>query len=240
MAPLPRQRRRGAQESVEGHRRHVRQGRVGLSLLPVTEFKTPPPPRRSGRRACRRGTRCGSPARRARRGWPLALVLALSSLYVVSEGEQALVVRLGAPVAVVETPGLKFKVPFIDTRLRDLDPGRCCSSRRSSRRSWATRSGSRSSLTPATGSSIRCASIRRCGRPRRRSQQLGLLVSRPRAGRSGRRLCAHLLTDERGKLLDAIKAEVAERPRPSASRSTRCGSAAPTCRSRPARRSTTG
>jgi membrane protease subunit HflC len=44
-----------------------------------------------------------------------AIVVALSSLYTVSEGENALVVRLGAPVGVVETPGLKVKAPFIDS-----------------------------------------------------------------------------------------------------------------------------
>jgi modulator of FtsH protease HflC len=51
-----------------------------------------------------------------------------SSLYVVHEGEQALVVRLGAPVGVVVEPGLKVKAPFIDsvyvydTRLQLLEP----------------------------------------------------------------------------------------------------------------------
>lgn len=35
--------------------------------------------------------------------------------YVVSETEQALIVRLGAPVGVVNVPGLQFKVPFVDT-----------------------------------------------------------------------------------------------------------------------------
>lgn len=44
-----------------------------------------------------------------------AFVVALSSLYTVNEGENALVVRLGAPVGVVETPGLKVKAPFIDS-----------------------------------------------------------------------------------------------------------------------------
>lgn len=44
-----------------------------------------------------------------------ALVTALSSLYTLNEGENALVVRLGAPVGVVETPGLKVKAPFIDS-----------------------------------------------------------------------------------------------------------------------------
>lgn len=44
-----------------------------------------------------------------------ALVTALSGLYTLNEGENALVVRLGAPVGVVETPGLKVKAPFIDS-----------------------------------------------------------------------------------------------------------------------------
>jgi membrane protease subunit HflC len=54
--------------------------------------------------------------------------LVASSLYVVHEGEQALVVRLGAPIGVVVEPGLKDKAPFIDnvyiydTRLQLLEP----------------------------------------------------------------------------------------------------------------------
>ena len=58
----------------------------------------------------------------------LALILGLSSIYTLNEGENALVVRLGAPVGVVQTPGLKFKAPFIDSvivndsRLLFLEP----------------------------------------------------------------------------------------------------------------------
>lgn len=37
------------------------------------------------------------------------------STYVVSETEQALIIRLGAPIGVVTTPGLNFKVPTLDT-----------------------------------------------------------------------------------------------------------------------------
>jgi len=57
-----------------------------------------------------------------------ALYLAGSSFYVVNEGEQALVVRLGAPQGVETSPGLKFKAPFVDavyvydTRLQLLEP----------------------------------------------------------------------------------------------------------------------
>ncbi len=48
-------------------------------------------------------------------GVAVALYILLSSLYVVNEGESALIVRLGAPAGVVETPGLQIKAPFIDT-----------------------------------------------------------------------------------------------------------------------------
>jgi membrane protease subunit HflC len=45
----------------------------------------------------------------------LAVYLLSDSLYVVAEGQQALVARLGAPVAQVKTPGLRFKAPLIDS-----------------------------------------------------------------------------------------------------------------------------
>ncbi|WP_342619244.1 protease modulator HflC [Rhodoferax sp. GW822-FHT02A01] len=44
-----------------------------------------------------------------------ALWLVSMTTYVVSETEQALIIRLGAPVGVVSVPGLQFKVPFVDT-----------------------------------------------------------------------------------------------------------------------------
>ncbi len=58
----------------------------------------------------------------------LAAFALASSYYVVGEGEQALLVRLGAPIGVAAKPGLKFKAPFIDsvfvydTRLLILEP----------------------------------------------------------------------------------------------------------------------
>ncbi len=45
----------------------------------------------------------------------LAIWLVSVSTYVVSETEQALIVRLGAPLGVVSVPGLQFKVPVIDS-----------------------------------------------------------------------------------------------------------------------------
>ena len=58
----------------------------------------------------------------------LLLWLLSNTLYTLSEVQQALIVRLGAPLGVVEQPGLKFKVPmidsviFYDSRLLTLEP----------------------------------------------------------------------------------------------------------------------
>lgn len=57
----------------------------------------------------------------------VVVIVGYSSLFTVSEKEQALVIRLGRPVAVVSEPGLNFKAPFIDTvisidkRILDLE-----------------------------------------------------------------------------------------------------------------------
>jgi modulator of FtsH protease HflC len=55
-------------------------------------------------------------------------LLAFASLFTVNETQQALVLRLGDPRRVLQEPGLKAKVPFIenvvvyDRRVLDLDP----------------------------------------------------------------------------------------------------------------------
>jgi membrane protease subunit HflC len=43
------------------------------------------------------------------------LWLAAGTVYTVREGEQALIIRQGAPIASIQSPGLKFKVPLIDS-----------------------------------------------------------------------------------------------------------------------------
>lgn len=45
----------------------------------------------------------------------VGLWILASSMYVVHEAQQALIIRLGAPMGVVDEPGLKFKVPFSDS-----------------------------------------------------------------------------------------------------------------------------
>lgn len=47
----------------------------------------------------------------------VAAWLASAVFYVVDETQQALIVRLGAPVRVVRDPGLRVKMPFVDTVL---------------------------------------------------------------------------------------------------------------------------
>jgi modulator of FtsH protease HflC len=55
------------------------------------------------------------------------VIVAYSSIFIVKQTEQALVVRLGRPVDVVSEPGLNFKAPFIDSvinidkRILDLE-----------------------------------------------------------------------------------------------------------------------
>ncbi len=57
-----------------------------------------------------------------------ALFVLGNSVYIVNQAEQAIVLQFGEPIRLVQEPGLKFKIPFIqnvvlyDTRLLNLDP----------------------------------------------------------------------------------------------------------------------
>ena len=46
------------------------------------------------------------------------ILIILGPFYILSEGEQSVVTRFGAIVKVETTPGLKFKMPFVDTVVR--------------------------------------------------------------------------------------------------------------------------
>ena len=46
------------------------------------------------------------------------ILIILGPIYILSEGEQSVVTRFGAIVKVETTPGLKFKMPFVDTVVR--------------------------------------------------------------------------------------------------------------------------
>lgn len=61
-------------------------------------------------------------------GAAVLLVLAFQSLYIVQQPEQAIVLQFGNPVRLIQEPGLKIKMPFIqnvvfyDKRLLNLEP----------------------------------------------------------------------------------------------------------------------
>ena len=58
----------------------------------------------------------------------LAGIVALSSLFIVDQTEQALLLQFGRPVRVINLPGLEVKIPFVqnvvpfDKRLLDVEP----------------------------------------------------------------------------------------------------------------------
>lgn len=58
----------------------------------------------------------------------LAVLVGISSLFIVTQTQQALVLQFGEPRRVVKEPGLKLKVPFVqnvlyyDRRLLEVDP----------------------------------------------------------------------------------------------------------------------
>ncbi len=61
-------------------------------------------------------------------GVAVVLLILSQSLYIVMQPEQAIVLQFGNPVRLVQEPGLKFKIPFIqkvvfyDKRLLNLEP----------------------------------------------------------------------------------------------------------------------
>jgi membrane protease subunit HflC len=58
----------------------------------------------------------------------LAIVVGYGAMFTVHQNEQALVLQFGEPITTVETPGLHFKIPFVqnveyfDRRVLDYDP----------------------------------------------------------------------------------------------------------------------
>jgi membrane protease subunit HflC len=143
----------------------------------------------------------------------IAITLISSSIYVINEGEQGLVVRLGAPVGVVDNPGLKFKAPFFDavyvtsTRSLLLEPP-----------VEQAIMGDQKRLEVQPYARYRIVDpllyYQALRTPEAANAQLAQLVSS-----SARRALGHtplraLLTDERGHVLDLIRSEVAAKARP--------------------------
>jgi len=141
------------------------------------------------------------------------IYLIASSLYIVGEGEQALVVRLGAPVGVVVEPGLKVKAPFIDsvyvydTRLQLLEPPP---------EQMILGDQKRLEVQPYTRFRIVdplrfYQALRTLDQAR---AQLSQLVSSSVRRQLGQAPLLTLLTTQRGDIVDAIKNEVEAKARP--------------------------
>jgi len=143
----------------------------------------------------------------------LAVDLLISSIYVINEGEQALLVRLGAPIGVVDRPGLKFKAPFIDTvyvtstRSLLLEPP-----------VEQAIMGDQKRLEVQPYARYRIVDPLRFYQalrtPEAANAQLAQLVSSSARRALGQAPLRALLTDERGHILDVIKGEVAAKAEP--------------------------
>ena len=143
----------------------------------------------------------------------LVVYLIFSSLFVVNEGEQALVTRFGAPVAVIEKPGLKWKAPFIDTayvistRSLLLKPS-----------SEQVIMGDQKRLEVQPYARYRIVDPLRFYQalrtPEAANAQLSQIVSSSARRALGQVPLTALLTDQRGRILDTIRGDVAAQARP--------------------------
>lgn len=133
-----------------------------------------------------------------------------SSLYTVGEMQQALVVRLGAPVDLITTPGLKIKIPLIDTvsyydtRLLTLSPP-----------SEQVILGDQKRLEVETYVRFRIADPLRFYQSLRTidqaNAQLTQMVSSSLRRELGQVMLKSLLSDERPQIVEHIQKEVVEK-----------------------------
>ena len=136
-----------------------------------------------------------------------------SSLYTVGEMQQALVVRLGAPVDLITTPGLKIKIPLIDTvsyydtRLLTLSPP-----------SEQVILGDQKRLEVETYVRFRIADPLRFYQSLRTidqaNAQLTQLVSSSLRRELGQVMLKSLLSAERPQIVEHIQKEVVEKAKP--------------------------
>lgn len=142
----------------------------------------------------------------------IGLWIAFSSLYVVSEAEQALIVRLGRPIGVVLQPGLGVKLPWIDsvirydTRLLSLDAP-----------AEQVILGDQKRLEVDTYTRFRIAEPLRYYQALRTVElgrsQLGQIVSSSVRRELGKVMLTALLSEERDRIVANIKSEVTEKAR---------------------------
>ncbi|RAU21324.1 protease modulator HflC [Paramagnetospirillum kuznetsovii] len=140
----------------------------------------------------------------------VALVLASSSLFIVNQAEQALVLRFGAHRATIREPGLHVKLPFIedvvryDIRLLALDPP-----------DEQIILGDQKRIVVDTFTRYRIADpLKFYQAVRTESQaraQLAQIVSSAMRRVMGQVMLPSILSEERAKIMEAIQQDVAER-----------------------------
>jgi membrane protease subunit HflC len=141
------------------------------------------------------------------------LLLASATFYTMTEIQQGLIIRLGAPVEVVATPGLHAKLPFVDsvvyyeTRLLTLEP--------------ATEQvilGDQKRIEVQTYTRFRISDPLRFYQSLRSldqaSAQLTQIVSSLLRRELGQVALPSLLSAQRTQIVDRIQKEVEERARP--------------------------
>jgi membrane protease subunit HflC len=143
----------------------------------------------------------------------LAIWILNAALYTVDETQQALVVRLGAPMGVAGEPGLKVKVPLIDTviyydtRLLPLDPP-----------AEQIILGDQKRIEVDTYTRFRIADPLRFYQSLRTVEQaraqLTQIVSSSLRRELGQVMLRSLLSEERSHIVDNIQKEVAEKAQP--------------------------
>jgi membrane protease subunit HflC len=143
----------------------------------------------------------------------LAVWMLNAALYTVGETQQALIVRLGAPMGVAGAPGLKIKIPFIDTiiyydtRLLPLDPP-----------AEQIILGDQKRIEVDTYTRFRIADPLRFYQSLRTVEQaraqLTQIVSSSLRRELGRVMLHALLSEERTRIVDNIQKEVAEKALP--------------------------
>jgi membrane protease subunit HflC len=135
-----------------------------------------------------------------------------ATLYTVGETQQALIVRLGAPQGVIVDPGLKWKLPLLDTvlyydtRLLTLEPP-----------TEQVILGDQKRIEVQTYTRYRITDPLRFYQslrtPEQAASQLNQLVSSSLRRELGQVTLRSLLSDERPRIVEQIQREVAEKAR---------------------------
>jgi len=141
------------------------------------------------------------------------LWLAASATYSVTEMQQALIVRVGAPIGVVSSPGLKFKLPladsviYYDRRLLTLEPP-----------TEQVILGDQKRLEVQTYTRYRISDPLRFYQSLRTLNQANLqltqLVSSSLRRELGQVMLRSLLSEERVRIVEHVQKEVTDKARP--------------------------